>query len=193
MTATACRILKRWTEENVPNDKKICGNVYSHYFNYKILSVLHQTKREGNKNFFDSYNKQGYNLLKQIFHPMFLEVIKQDLLNSEELSWVSPPLFKGQVKTANLKFHHFLTGVVAGSFPKKTFFDLTLIKTDIPVIHKWIKCTYHKDLENPLANYLDNKESLITLYFTVEDECLQLELIPKMQIQDGDHCLVPCN
>jgi hypothetical protein len=119
---------------------------------------------------------------------MFLEVIKQELLNLEELAWVTPPLFKGQVKTANLKnirqcefLHHFLTGGVAASFPINTFFDLVLIKTNIPVDHEWIDCTYHKDLENPPANYLDNKESPITLYFAVEDKLLQLDLIPKTQ------------
>jgi hypothetical protein len=165
MTATTSSILKRLAGENVPNDRKICGNIYSHYFNYKILCVLHQTKREGNKNFFNSYSKQGYYLRKHIFCPMFLEVIKQELLNSEELAWITSPLFMGQVKTANVKnirqcefLHHFLTGVVAGSFPKKTFFDLTLIKTNSPVDHEWIDCTYHEDLENPPTKYLENKE-----------------------------------
>jgi hypothetical protein len=131
--ATVRRILKRWTEENVPNDKQICGNIYSHYFNYKISSVLHQTKRECNKNFFESYNRLGFYLPKQMFCTMFWEVMKQELLlNSEELAWVTPPPFMGQVKTANVKnicqfefLHHFLTGVVSGTFPNKTFFDLT--------------------------------------------------------------------
>jgi hypothetical protein len=94
----------------------------------------------------------------------------------------------GHLKTVNVKNihqcefpHGFLTGLVAGTFLKKSFFDLTLIKTNIPVDHEWINSSYHEDLENPLAHHLDNEESPTTLYFSFEDERLQLDLMPKTQ------------
>ena len=45
----ARKILVRWTEkkEAVANDMKFCGNMYSHYFNYKLRRFLHKTRRGG--------------------------------------------------------------------------------------------------------------------------------------------------
>jgi hypothetical protein len=61
--------------------------------------------------------------------------------------------------------HHFISMIAAGSFPKKTFFQLTLIKTDVLVGHKWVNSTFHTDLTSPRpAKCVDKEESPITLH-----------------------------
>ena len=130
----ARKYLKRWTEDYVPNNMKTCGNIYGHYLNYKIMNVLHKTKRGGVNNFFDCYRQHGYYLLKDVFRPRFLEVMKQELLsifNLSELSWQDIPVSNSQVKLVIFKkpllcqcefLHNFILGVIAGCFPKKTFY-----------------------------------------------------------------------
>jgi hypothetical protein len=82
------RILKRWTKDKkVSKDLKFCGNMYSHYFNYKVAHYQHKTKRLGMVDFFDCYKRNGFYLLKDIFCGPFLEVIKQEILNAKKPSW----------------------------------------------------------------------------------------------------------
>ena len=53
----ARKALIRWTEERYTGkDKKVCGNIYGHYLNYKIANILHETKRDGTQDFFEHFN-----------------------------------------------------------------------------------------------------------------------------------------
>jgi hypothetical protein len=126
-----------------------------------------------------------------------LEVIKNEILNvvySRELTWNAVAIAKKQVKSVLFNkvhienpdddggcefLHHFLSGVGAGTFPKKTFFELTVLQTDIPIDKEWDDCCYHQDLTDPPAHYLDNEESPIILYFAIDDQNLNLDLEPK--------------
>ena len=197
-TATARKFLIRWTEENFQNDLEKCSNIYSHYMNYKIANVLHQTERGRENDFFEYLNKHGYYLLKHVFRPKFLGVMKKELLRvikSKHYKWDSLLTSKRQVKYVHFNnlhleeaddhggcefLHHFLSGLVAGAFPEKKLFDVTLLKTDIPVRKKWTECSYHTDLSDPPSHYLNNAKSPITLYFAVDDECIEIDLIAKM-------------
>jgi hypothetical protein len=58
--AAAHRQLKRWTEERNTGNKKVCGNIYGHYLNYRIAHILHKTKKDGTQNFFEHFNRHGY-------------------------------------------------------------------------------------------------------------------------------------
>ena len=197
-TATARKILIRWTEEKFPEDLEKCGNIYSHYLKNKIENVLHQTERGGNNNFFDCMNKHGYYLLKDVFRPKFLGVMKRELLQvmkSKHFKWAIIPASNGQVKYVHFNnvhlekqddysgcefLHHFLTGLIAGPFHGKIFSDVTLMKTIIPKpSQKWVECSYHTDLIDPPTTYLNNEKSPITLYFAVDEESIEIDLIPK--------------
>jgi hypothetical protein len=132
LPSTARRALKRWTEMKVPNNMKICGNIYGHYFNFKIANAIHVTKRKGRTDFFDTYTRNAYNVLKDIFREKFLDVIKKEVSKAEKPSWVHPVVSHNQVKVSLLKtrleksvnnggctfLHNFLSVVVAGTFPK---------------------------------------------------------------------------
>ncbi len=62
------KALIRWTEERYTGkDKKVCGNIYGHYLNYKIANILHETKRDGTQDFFEHFNMYGYYVVKDIF------------------------------------------------------------------------------------------------------------------------------
>jgi hypothetical protein len=194
------RLLKRWTEIKEPSKEpskelKFCGNIYGHYFNYKVANVRHKTKRLGEVNFFDCYQRNGFYLLKDIFRGPFLEVIKQEILNVEKPSWVVPDISQGQVKVNLLKtrfdkpdekikgtfLHNFLTAVVAGTFPEKKFFEVALVKTNIPNRHEWVDCDFHEDISDAPETFLYNEKSPVTLYFAVDSQELQLDVIPKKQ------------
>jgi hypothetical protein len=192
------KILKRWTEEKVPNNMKVCGTIYSHYFNWKIANVLLKTRGGGEDNFFDSYNKHGFYILKSIFRRKFLEVIKKEVLavvKSQKLPWNAVAISKKQVKSVlfdNVRLenpedhggcdflHHFLSGVAKGTFPKKKFFELTVLKTAIRRGQTWKDCIYHEDLSDAPEAFLNDEESVpITLYFAIDDKDLHLDIEPK--------------
>ncbi len=196
----ARKILVRWTEkkEAVANDMKFCGNMYSHYFNYKLRRVLHKTRRGGELDFWAYYNKHGYYPLKKVFRPKFLTVIKNEILNaleSKKLQWKPVAISKKQVTSILFDklrledpeehggcdfLHHFLSGLVKGSFPKKKFFEMTLLKT-VTDDKEWEECCYHQDLTDPPAHFLDNDFSPITLYFSIDDKDLNLDIAPRRQ------------
>lgn len=188
---TARKTLKRWTEKNFPEDRQFCGTMYGDYFNYKISKAIHVTKRDGTLNFFDSYKKWGYYIVKDIFRVQFLHVIKQEILQAEIPSWVYTAISHRQMKTTFLKtrldnggcdfLHHFLTRVAAGSFPEKTFWEVAILRNEYSTAQKWIPCVFHADLSDAPPEYLDNEKSPITFYFAVDNDVLQLELIPKAQ------------
>jgi hypothetical protein len=76
--------------------------------------------------------------------------------------------------------HHFLSGVVKGTIPKKKFFELTVLKTAITRGQTWKDCIYHEDLSDPPEAFLNNEESVpITLYFAIDDKNLHLDVEPK--------------
>jgi hypothetical protein len=193
--ATARKTLKRWTEENFPDQRHLCGTMYGDYFNYKISKAISVTKRGGTLNFVDRYKKRGYYIVKDIFREQFLHVIKQEILQAEKPSWVYPSISHRQTKSSILKtrlenpnnnggcvfLHHFLSRVAAGSFPEKTFWEVAILRTEYSTAQKWIPCLFHADLSDAPAEYLDNEKSPITFYFAVDNEVLQLELIPKSQ------------
>ena len=197
----ARKILKRWTEEKKPDDMAICGQIYSQYFTYKLDNVLHKTKLFGEQNFSECFNRQGYYVLKHIFRPRFLKIMKTEVLASSKLDWGKPPVSREQVETCPLSnfrledpnahggcefLHHFLSGVVAGSFPKKIFFDLTIMKTVKPKGREWVDCVFHQDCLDPPAHYLDRPESPITLYFTCDNESIHLDVKPTRQKSGPD-------
>jgi hypothetical protein len=71
---------------------------------------------------------------------------------------------------------------VKNSFPKKKFFEMTVLKTDIPVGKEWDNCCYHQDyLTDHPAHYLDNEASPIILYFSIDNKNLNLDIEPKRQ------------
>jgi hypothetical protein len=195
LPSTARRALKRWTEMKFPKNMKICGNIYGHYFNFKIANAIHVTKRQGKTDFFDTYTRNGYNVLKDIFREKFLDVIKKEVSKAEKPSWVRPVVSHDQVKVSLLKsrleksvnnggctfLHNFLSVVVAGTFPKKKFFEVARLKTNVSAKHKWKPCVFHTDIGDPPEDYLDNEKSPVTLYFAIEKKVLQLDLIPKAQ------------
>jgi hypothetical protein len=73
--------------------------------------------------------------------------------------------------------------VSAVSFPGKTLFELVLIKTAARGNQEWIDCKFHADYENAPAEFLDNAESPMTLYFALEDANLELDVRPRKQIK----------
>jgi hypothetical protein len=197
--ANARKILKRWTEEKYPKDMKFCGMMYAQFFNYKISQVLHQTQRTGTRDFYECYARQGYYLLKYVFRPKFLKVIRQEVLRAQPPSWDPSNVSMSQVMFSALKnirledpdnnggctfLHHFLTGVSVGSFPGKTLFELVLIKTAPganTANRKWNECKFHTDFERAPDDLLDKEESPMTLYFAVQDSNLELDLKPRKQ------------
>jgi hypothetical protein len=193
--ATARKTLKRWTEENFPDDPQTCGTIYGDYFNFKIKTANSITKRDGSLNFFGLYKKWGYFVVKDIFRQKFLRVIKQEILRAQKPSWVHPAISHRQIKLSFQQtslekpdisggygfLHHFLSRVSAGSFPEKRFWEVAILRTEYSTSQKWIPCTFHADLSNAPAEYVDNEKSPITFYFAVDNEVLQIELIPKLQ------------
>jgi hypothetical protein len=141
------------------------------------------------------YKKRGYYIVKDIFRKHFLQVIKQEILQAQKPSWVLPGISHGQIMTNTLPtrlenpddnggcvfLHHFLSRVAAGCFPEKTSWEVTILRTEYSTAQKWIPCTFHVDLTDAPAEFLDNEKSPITLYFAVDDKDLQIELIPKSQ------------
>jgi hypothetical protein len=116
-------------KKELANDMKFCGNMYSHYSNYKLRNVLHKTRRGGENNFWDCYNKNGFYVMKCILRPKFLEVIKKEILTvleSRKLPWKPVAIAKKQVTSVLFNkvglekpddyggcefLHHFLSGV----------------------------------------------------------------------------------
>jgi len=188
----ARKILKRKTEGAYVSNNEICGNIYSQYFNFKLDKVLHVTKREGRQTFHDCFNRQGYYLLKQIFRPHFLSVMKNEIVTVPDLEWSFPPAFHNQVQSTQIgdpddhegcKFlQHFLHGISAGTFTEKIYYDVTLLRTVLPKRKKkWIDCDFHQDCSDPPSQFLDNPRSPITLYFSLEKDSVNLDVIPKKQ------------
>jgi hypothetical protein len=192
--ATARRSLKRWTETRFRDNMKSCGNLYGHYFNYKIANAVHVTKRQGTTKFYSWYQKNGYYVVKDVFRKKFLEVIKAEISQAEKPYWVRPEVSHGQVKVCLLKthlekpknnggctfLHNFLDTVVKGTFGKKNIFEVGWLKTKVASKHKWIPCKFHIDIGDPPAKYLeDHEKSPITLYFAIDDKVLELDIIPK--------------
>jgi hypothetical protein len=188
---TARKTLIRWTEEKRPMDKKFCGQMYGHFFNWKISNVDRRTKRGGEESFYDSFKKHGWFRLKYIFRPTILEVMRQEIINSN-LDWQVLPSGNNQVYSVMSKsrlceeelgcefLHHFFKVVTAGSFPNKNAVcELTLLKTEIGHNHEWVDCDYHTDLTDAPETYVDKEESPISLFFSLENQSLELDLIPK--------------
>jgi hypothetical protein len=98
--------------------------------------VEHKTRRGGVINSW-LFNKHGYYPLKKVFCPKFLEVIKNEILNaleSRKLPCKPVAISKKQVLSVLFDkvhledpddhggcefLHHFLSGLVKGSFPKR--------------------------------------------------------------------------
>jgi hypothetical protein len=191
--ATARRKLKRWTEEKGPHDPATCGTMHGDYFNFKIKKAISITKRDGSLNFFGQYRKRGYFIVKGIFREKFLRVIKREILGAEKPSWFHPAVSHRQLKASLLKtmhvdnpnwsgfLPHFLSRVTAGSFPEKRFLEVAFLRSEYSTPRKWIPCTFHADISDAPAEYLENEKSPISFYFAIENENLQLELIPKSQ------------
>jgi hypothetical protein len=131
--------------------------MYGHFFNWKISNVDRRTKRGGEESFYDSFNRHGWFRLKYIFRPIILEVMRQDIINSN-LEWEVFPGGNNQVYSVMSKsrlckeelgcecLHHFFKVVTAGSFPiKNVVCELTLLKTEIGHNHQWVDCDYHTD------------------------------------------------
>jgi hypothetical protein len=62
--------------------------------------------------------------------------------------------------------HHFLSGVVAGTFPKRKFFELTVLNTDIPIDKEWDDCCYHQDLADTILTMKSHQSHSTLLLMT---------------------------
>jgi hypothetical protein len=180
---TARKTLIRCTEERRPNDKKFCGQMYGHFFDWKISNIDRRTKRGGEESFYDSFNKHGWFRLKYIFRPTILEVMRQEIINSN-LDWELFPGGNNQVYSVMSKsrlckeelgcefLHHFFKVVTAGSFPNKNAVcKLTLLKTKIEDNHEWVDCDYHTDITDPPETYVDKGVANNIILFSGEPKC----------------------
>jgi hypothetical protein len=58
---------------------------------------------------------------------------------------------------------------------------MTLLKKVTADDKEWEECCYHQYLTDPPAHFLDNEASPITLYFSIDNKDLNLDIAPRRQ------------